>query len=209
MEAAGYEVTRQPFEYNYYEELAPAVVAGTSPGFPFTYTDGVNISTMDYSGSGTVSGVVQVVNDNIVPLPVGQPDSTSNAGCEDADFTGFTGDIALIQRGTCFFHEKIANAVEAGAEAVIIFNEGNSFERSGIDFGQATFPQDVPVIEMSAEAGPLLSSTSRRRQRRAVRSRSRSRRAPFQRCANRRTSSRRRRQAAPTASSCRARTSTR
>jgi PA domain-containing protein len=142
---------------------------------------------MDYSGSGTVSGVVQGVNDNIVPLPVGQPDSTSNAGCEDADFAGFTGDIALIQRGTCFFHEKIANAVEAGAEAVIIFNEGNSPERSGIDFGQASFPQEVPVIEMSAEAGPRLSSTSRRRRPRVVRSRSRSRPTPFLRCESRRT----------------------
>ena len=29
---------------------------------------------------------------------------------------GFTGDIALIQRGTCYFYDKIANAVEAGAE---------------------------------------------------------------------------------------------
>ena len=71
-------------------------------------------------------------------------------------FDGFTGDIALIQRGTCFFFEKIANAVEAGADAVIIFNEGNSPERSGIDFGQASFPQNVPVIEMSAEAGAAL-----------------------------------------------------
>ena len=64
----------------------------------------------------------------------------------------FTGDIALIQRGTCFFYEKIANAVEAGAEAVIIFNEGNSEERSGPDFGSASVPQHIPVIEMSAEA---------------------------------------------------------
>ena len=156
MEAAGYDVTRQPFEYNFFQELAPPTVTGTSPGFPFTYTDGENISTMDYSGSGTVTGVVQGVNDNIVPLPVGQPDGTSNAGCEDDDFAGFTGDIALIQRGTCLFSEKIANAVEAGASAVIIFNEGNSEERSGIDFGQASFPQDVPVIEMSAEAGAAL-----------------------------------------------------
>jgi Zn-dependent M28 family amino/carboxypeptidase len=156
MEAAGYEVTRQSFEYNYFEELAPALVTGTSPGFPFTYTDGVNISTMDYSGSGTVSGVVQGVNDNVVPLPVGQPDGTSNAGCEDSDFADFTGDIAVIQRGTCFFSEKIANAVEAGAEAVIIFNEGNSPERSGPEFGSASVPQDVPVIEMSAAAGAAL-----------------------------------------------------
>jgi hypothetical protein len=156
MEDAGYKVTLQPFEYNFFEELAPPTVVGTAQGFPFTYTDGEDISTMDYSGSGTVTGVVQGVNDNIVPLPVGQPDSTSNAGCEDADFTGFTGDIALIQRGTCFFSDKIANAVQAGAEAVIIFNEGNSEERSDVDFGQASFPQDVPVIEMSAEAGAAL-----------------------------------------------------
>ena len=156
LEGAGYKVTRQPFEYNFFDELAPPTVLGTSPGFPFTYTDGENISTMTYSGSGTVSGVVQGVSDNIVPLPVGQPDSISNAGCEDADFTGFTGDIALIQRGTCLFSDKIANAVQAGAEAVIIFNEGNSEERSGTDFGQASFPQDVPVIEMSAEAGAAL-----------------------------------------------------
>jgi Zn-dependent M28 family amino/carboxypeptidase len=156
MTAAGYEVTRQQFEYNFYEELAAPTVLGTSPNFPFTYTDGVNISTMDYSGSGTVSGVVQGVNDNIVPLPVGLPDGTSNAGCEQADFVGFTGDIALIQRGTCDFSVKIANAMEAGADAVIIFNEGNSVERSGIEFGQASFPQDVPVIEMSAEDGAAL-----------------------------------------------------
>jgi Zn-dependent M28 family amino/carboxypeptidase len=46
--------------------------------------------------------------------------------------------------------------VEAGAEAVIIFNEGNSEERSGVDFGQASVLQDVPVIEMNAEEGAAL-----------------------------------------------------
>jgi hypothetical protein len=34
MDKVGYEVTRQPFEYNFYEELASPVVTGTSPGFP-------------------------------------------------------------------------------------------------------------------------------------------------------------------------------
>ena len=72
MEAAGYEVTRQPFEYNF-EELAAPTVVGTSLGFPFTYTDGEDISTMDYSGSGTVTGVVQGVNDNIVPYRLASP----------------------------------------------------------------------------------------------------------------------------------------
>ena len=156
LKTAGYSVTRQRFPYNFYEELAPPTAVGTSAGFPFTYQDGVDISTMDYSGSGSVSGVVQESNDVLVPLPAGQPDGTSNSGCEDADFAGFTGDIALVQRGTCFFFEKIANAQEAGATAVIVFNEGNSAERQGVDFGQASFPQSVPVIEMSAQAGAAL-----------------------------------------------------
>jgi Zn-dependent M28 family amino/carboxypeptidase len=155
LEEAGYVVTRQEFEYNYFEELAPATLAGTSTGFPFTYVDGTDISTMDYSGTGSFSGVVQEV-DVVVPLPVGEADGTSNSGCEPEDFASFTGDIALLQRGTCDFSVKIANAVAAGAEAVIIFNEGNTADRSGIDFGQASFPQDVPVLELSAEDGAAL-----------------------------------------------------
>jgi len=43
-----------------------------------------------------------------------------------SDFSGFVpGRIALIQRGTCFFGEKVLNAQAAGASGVIIFNEGN------------------------------------------------------------------------------------
>ena len=60
---------------------------------------------MGYSGNGRVTGVVREVTPT-VPLPVGQPDSTTNDGCEAADFAGFSGDIALIQRGTCEFRRR-------------------------------------------------------------------------------------------------------
>ena len=156
LEAAGYEVTEQEFDYDYFEEVEAATLTRTrGEGAPEAYEDGVDISTMDFSGSGTLSGVVQAV-DVVVPMTPGSPDGTSNSGCEAEDFTGFTGDIALIQRGTCDFSVKIANAVAAGADAVIIFNEGNSEDRSGVDFGQASFAQDVPVVEMSYEAGAAL-----------------------------------------------------
>ena len=46
---------------------------------------------------------------------------------------------SLIQRGTCDFSVKIANAVAAGGRG-IIFNEGNTEERLGIEFGQAAVP---------------------------------------------------------------------
>ena len=52
-----------------------------------------------------------------------QPSSTS--GCEAADFAGFpAGNIALIQRGTCHFGGKAANAAGGRRRAVVIFNEG-------------------------------------------------------------------------------------
>ena len=73
------------------------------------------------------------------------PPRASTSGCEPEDFTGldFSGpaDIALIQRGTCFFSTKAVNAEMAGAEAVIIFNQGNSPTREGLIIGNAA---DLP-----------------------------------------------------------------
>ena len=92
-------VTRQEFEYNYFEELAPATLAGTSAGFPYTYVEGTDIATMGYSGTGPFSGVVQEV-DVVVPLPVGQADGTSNSGCEPEDFAGIA--VFLASRASDF-----------------------------------------------------------------------------------------------------------
>ena len=55
------------------------------------------------------------------------PEPSSTSGCSAADFTGFVpGRIALIQRGTCFFIDKVKNAQRAGASAVLIFNAGST-----------------------------------------------------------------------------------
>jgi Zn-dependent M28 family amino/carboxypeptidase len=51
----------------------------------------------------------------------------------------------LTQRGACFFSVKAANAEAAGAEATIIFNQGNSPTRMGLIVGNATsFPDGSP-----------------------------------------------------------------
>ena len=67
------------------------------------------------------------------------PRDPVTSGCEAADFAGldFSGpaDIALIQRGTCEFGVKAINAQTAGAEAVIIFNQGNTPLREGLITG--------------------------------------------------------------------------
>jgi len=55
----------------------------------------------------------------------------STSGCDPSDFTDFVaGRIALVQRGTCTFDQKIQNAQAAGASGVIIFNEGNHPRRA-------------------------------------------------------------------------------
>ena len=149
-------VTRQPFEYNFFlKSLTLATLAGTSAGFPFTYEDGVDIATMGYSGTGPFEGWCRRSTSSSrrrpesptgLPTPAARP-LTSLASPETS---------RCLQRGTCDFSVKIANAVAAGAEAVIIFNEGNIPERSEVGFGQAPFPQDVPVLEMSAADGAAL-----------------------------------------------------
>ena len=71
-------------------------------------------------------------------------------GCNAADFTGFAaGSIALIARGTCFFSDKILNAFDAGAAAVLISNNvvGGAFS------GTAATPMPIPALALSLELG--------------------------------------------------------
>ena len=124
LKAAGYDVTVDPFLFDYFEVLTPSVLEQVTPT-PTTYVDGTDFAIMEHSGSGNVTAVVQAVD---VVVPIGDnPPGTSNSGCEPEDFdlAGFeAGNIALMQRGTCDFAVKAANAEAKGAVAAIIFNEG-------------------------------------------------------------------------------------
>ncbi len=128
----------------------------TNPDLP-AYTPGdtadADFYTMDYSGSGGVTAQLQAVGGIIIPSPGG-----SASGCSADDFAGFTpGSIALIQRGTCTFREKVDNAEAAGAAGVIIFNEGNAVpddDRVGNLLGTLDPPQaDIPVVGTSFAVG--------------------------------------------------------
>jgi aminopeptidase Y len=150
LEDAGYIVTRQQFEFPYFEELADPEFERVSPN-PVVYTpnDVAGFFTLQYSGSGEVTAEVQAIDVTLPPTPV--PSSTS--GCEPEDFTGFTpGRIALIQRGTCTFQLKTENAVAAGAVGVIIFNEGQP-GRTEAFTGTLGAPMAVPVIGISFATG--------------------------------------------------------
>lgn len=162
LEGAGYLVSVQPFDFPFFQEVTPAEFAQTAPG-AVAYVNGTDFALMDYSastGGAGVTGVVQQANDNVFP-PTATPSST--AGCEAADFDGFVpGNIALIQRGTCSFAEKVANAASAGAKAAIIFNEGNPGdpERTDLFFGTLGSPAAIPAISVSFAFGSTLASTA-------------------------------------------------
>ncbi len=118
-----YGITRQIFQFPFYEALSDAELEQTAPGSaPYTFDE--DFTYMQYSGSAPASVSGRTVEVHLV-LPPGPDPSSSTSGCEASDFAGFpAGGIALIQRGTCDFAVKAANAQAAGAAAAIIFNEG-------------------------------------------------------------------------------------
>ncbi|MEV4008960.1 M28 family metallopeptidase [Nonomuraea angiospora] len=163
LKKAGYTVTVQPFDFAYFEEKSTALMERTSPNprvFAPTPPDGSSVgefATMSYSGSGEVTGTLQNVD---LVLPPGPTPSSSNSGCEAADFAGFTpGNIALLQRGTCDFLVKARNAQAAGAAAAIIFNEGQP-GRTATLLGNLGEPVSIPVLGTSFDVGQELASAT-------------------------------------------------
>lgn len=150
LEAAGYTPHRQYFDFDYFAELAPGQLAQVSPNAK-TY----ETATFTYSGSGDVTATVQGVDLSLTG------DRASTSGCEPGDFAGFTpGNIALVQRGTCAFGDKAANADAAGASAVVIFNQGNDPGRMDLVVGTlGGIVTDIPVVGASFADGNELATT--------------------------------------------------
>jgi Zn-dependent M28 family amino/carboxypeptidase len=130
LRAAGYDPVTQVFSFVTFEELTPPVLRQISPAPGKEYTQ-AEFATMNYSASGDTD------EQAIVPVDINlTPPRASTSGCEDADFAGFPADaIALMQRGTCSFAEKVVNAQEANASGAIIFNQGNDPGRVDVVLG--------------------------------------------------------------------------
>ncbi len=149
LEAAGWNVELDEFDFTFFP---PPVLRQLTP-VAATYETGIFTGT----GFGEVTGNVIPVDINLVP-----PRATTS-GCEASDFTGldFSGpaDIALIQRGTCNFSVKAINAEAAGAEAVIIFNQGDTPLRTDLITGTlgGLNVVDIPVVGASFDNGVALS----------------------------------------------------
>lgn len=153
LEDAGYEVTLDPFDFTF---VFPATLRQLTP-VQADYETGAFTG----SGSGTVAGQVIPVDIHL------DPPRASDSGCEATDFGGIDwsgpADIALVQRGTCNFGDKAFFAQQAGAEAVIIFNQGNTPDREGLIVADASSRTDgtpvqhgIPVVGASFADGAAL-----------------------------------------------------
>ena len=157
---AGYRVTLDPVDITF---NFPAVLRQQTP-VAADYETGVFTG----SGSGTVEGTVIPADINLVG------DRSSTSGCEAADFAGLdwsgANDIALVQRGSCFFGTKAYYAEQAGAEAIVIFNQGNTPEREGLIVADAQSVDEpipgapgpithgIPVVGASFATGVALAA---------------------------------------------------
>ncbi|WP_328926946.1 M28 family metallopeptidase [Streptomyces sp. NBC_00190] len=111
MKAAGYQVTRNEFDFVYVETVAEKMTVNGSNAHD------VPIHLMTYTASTPEGGVTA----QVAVAPV---DADGTNGCEPGDFAAgaFTGKIALVKRGGCTFATKQANAAAAGAVGAVIYN---------------------------------------------------------------------------------------
>jgi Peptidase family M28/PA domain len=150
MRAAGYDVTLQEYKFHYRSFVGEPVMREESPTQQ-SFVLGTDFNPAQVAGSP--SAKLQPAGGIIVPAT---PAPSSKSGCSASDFAGFIpGNIALIQRGTCTFAQKVANAEAAGASAAVIFNEGNP-GRTGVFNGALSGNEHIPVLFTSYAVGTQL-----------------------------------------------------
>jgi hypothetical protein len=147
MQAAGYDVHLQKYQFDYYAYT----------GIPTMSAGGTNLVLGTDWGPGQSLGsmggqTLTAVKNNVLP-PTTTPSSA--AGCAAADFgPEVSGHPVLIQRGTCPFADKVANAQAAGATGVVIFNEGNTDpDRTGLLIGSLGSVPPIPVAFVTFAVG--------------------------------------------------------
>ena len=161
LEKAGYNARFEMFNMPEWRENAAPVLQQVTPTNK-TYRPGsaaddnspsVDFIAFEHSPTKSLSNVKVVpTNDVTIPSPGG-----TTSGCEMSDFPAATsGAVALIQRGTCAFTQKLNNAVTAGAVGVILFNEGDTAGRTNALFRSAPPGYPIPAVLSSTAVGQEL-----------------------------------------------------
>ena len=142
LEQAGYKVRIQPFDFLAFEEQAPATLARVGGGSTIEY----DVTTLLYSGSGSVEGSVIAATD------------AAAEGCAPADFRTASvaaAQIALVRHGGCGLDAKVGNSVAAGYGALIVVADEGTVP-TAMSNDQLTAPAAVPVVGVTHATGAAL-----------------------------------------------------
>ncbi len=137
LEAALY-IQQQLRSYGYSVELQPFTILALATDQPLVRVllpteEALEANPLFRSGEGVVEALLHHVG---LGRTLDFPDE------------GLQGKVALIQRGLMLFQDKVNNAVDAGASAVIIYNnEVGNFR------GTLALPASVPTLAISQEKG--------------------------------------------------------
>ena len=127
---AGWRVALQPVSFPYFDERSPPRLEDLAEDEEFR--------TLSYSGSGRVEAPVRRLG----------------LGCSREEFAALEeGEVAVVDRGECFFRDKARNAVSAGAAALLIV-DGDSDEPPAATLGAPGIR--IPVLAVGAAAGRSL-----------------------------------------------------
>ena len=161
LEKAGYNARYEMFNMPEWRETAAPVLQQVSSNSK-TYRPGtaaddssaaVDFISFEHSPTKSLSAL-EVIPVGHTEIPA---DGGSTSGCLAADYpAAVNGAIALIQRGTCAFTEKLDLAAEAGAAGVIVFNEGDSAGRTAALFRSASPGYQIPAVVSSYAVGEEL-----------------------------------------------------
>lgn len=131
-DSIGLEVQRQTFDITLFEDNGSTLQA--------VYEDqvkGIDSKTLQFSCSSDITEA------KLVFAGLGSSQDFLN--------NDFVGKVALIQRGTYYFQEKVENAAAAGAIGVIIYNNTD-----GVINGTLTLSSEIPAIAITEDDGQFL-----------------------------------------------------
>jgi aminopeptidase YwaD len=128
----GYSPTLQTFGLNVYQDRGSQLDVTDSSGA----TQHLSANTLQYSVGGQVQARL---------IAAGQGQAEDFAGIDAR------GTIALVKRGVQRFSDKVANAANAGAVGVIVYNDS-----AGPVQGTLAEPEPIPAATISGDAGQQL-----------------------------------------------------
>lgn len=150
LENAGYRAWLQPFTITFSETLATSgrTVGEDAGGKGAVGRDAIDLAPVVMAGSPSTPAA---------GLRARLTRPTDPLGCSPDDFTGVRGTVVLVERGTCTFAQKSQHAAQAGAAAVLVYNNMPAADEalSG-SLGDAAAATTVPTAGLTRATGEQL-----------------------------------------------------